>query len=791
MIVTGGVGTLTDTVLALRNSSDVVQTAAGSLSSTADYSYRWAPASNGDYFIEAKGLGTNNGTYRLTAEIEAGNTTASAGSIAVGETVNSTIDDVADIDYYRITLSNTNSYVFRMIVSGGVGTLSDATIASIRNTSDVVQSGLGTYSPSVDFVARWSPTTNGDYFIEAKGTGANSGTYRLVAEIETGGTIASAASIAVGESVNDTIDDNTDTDFYRITLNSNISYVFKMIVSGGVGTLTDTDIAVRDASNVIQAATGSLATTTDYSFRLVPGAGGDYYIEAKGTGANSGTYQLTAQTETGTLTTNYGSIAVGGLANDTIDDTTDTDYYRITLDNTRSYVFKMVVSGGVGTLSDTLLAVRNTSNATQTATGSLATTTDYSFRWEPGTSADYYIEAQGTGANSGTYRLTADIEAGGNIAKAGAIAIGSSLNVAIDDTTDIDYYKVTLDNTKSYSFRMVSSGGVGTLTDSIVAVRNTSDVTQTATATNATGSDYAFRWEPGASGDYYIDARGVGAISGTYRLIADLEAGGNIAKSLAVALGSSTDASIDDTADVDYYKVALENGKSYVFKMVASGGVGTLTDSVIAVRNSSDVSQTATATLTTNPDYSYRWVSNGTGDFYVDARGNGLTGTYRFTANLEAGGTNATALSVFVGTPLVGTIDDGGDTDWYAVELTEGYEYTISMQGLDSGNGTLSDTYINGIRNISGVVQTGTTQDGGMADGVVTAFTPTVTGTYFINCDNGVNSTSATGTYLLTVTQTNPPPPSGMAPQGMQAEESVSLMGVTTFSPESQAMTLL
>jgi hypothetical protein len=894
MIVTGGVGTLTDTLVQLRNGSNGLETAAGSASSTADFTYRWAPSATGDYYIEAKPNGAISGTYRLTVETEAGTTATSAAAITFGDTVTGSIDDTADVDYYRVNLLANQSYVFRMVVTGGAGTLSDATIGSIRDLTNVVQSGMGSFSPGTDFVARWSPTTTGDYLIETKGTGSNSGTFRLSVELDTPGNIASAGTMAldtplmdtiddpadtdfyrialdpgysyvvrmivtggvgtlndssmsvrdssngfvtalgtnsatadysfrwaptvgdyyyveakgtganagsyqllattetgtnttnyrtmaVGDTVTDNIDDTTDTDYFRIALGSNKSYVMKMIVSGGAGTLADTDISLRDLSNNIVTPTGTLSSTTDFSLRWI-GTAADYFIEAKGTGANYGTYSLVATEETGTNTSNYKTLAMGTSAMDTIDDFTDTDYYRVTLDNTKSYVFKMTVTGGVGTLSDSFMNVRNLSNATQTATASYATTADYSFRWEPGTTGDYYLEAAGTGANAGTYRISAEVEAGSNIAKSLSIGMGSILNVAIDDATDIDYYKITVDNTKSYSFRMVSSGGVGTLTDSLLQVRNGSDAAQTATASNATGSDYIFRWDPTTSGDYYLDARGVGAIAGTYRLQAEVEAGGTRAKALPVAIGSTTNASIDDTGDIDYYKVSLENGKSYLFKMVSSGGAGTLTDSVLTLENSTGGAVTASGTIGTNPDYSLRWQATSTADFYLSAQGvTGTTGTYRFIAELEPGSTNATALAVTVGTPVTAALEGGNDIDMWAVELTADYTYEIKMAA-----GTLTDTYINGIRDISNTLQANTQVDNGTGAATIAAFTPTVSGTYFIQADNGVNSSTATGTYTLTVTQTNP------VPQGMQAQayQEVALVGVSTFEADSSGLLL-
>ncbi|WP_170942303.1 beta strand repeat-containing protein, partial [Noviherbaspirillum denitrificans] len=708
---------------------------------------RIIPTANGVYYITAQSGTSTMGTYYLSVAQEPGNTVASSFALPIGKTVDGSIDDNADIDYYKVNLDSTKSYVFKMIVTDGTSTLTDAVIASIRNSSNVSQAGVVINTATADAFARWVPAATTDYYIETKGLGTNNGTFELIADIEPGNTIVTSGSIELGETLDGAIEDNADVDYYRVALTSGYSYVFKMLVANGLGTLSDTVVGLRNGSDVAQTATGSISTTADYSYRWVATSSADFFIEAKGLGTNNGTYKVFADIEAGSATTNALAMAVGDTLNAEIDDLADTDYYRINLPNTSGYLFKMLVTNGVGTLTDTVLELRNGSNGLETALANTATTADSFYRWTPTTSGDYYIVAKGLGTNSGTYQLVAVAEPGQSVTSAGTMAVGDTVDSAIDDNADIDYYRINLPNTSGYLFKMLVTNGAGTLTDTVLELRNGSNGLETAQANIATTADSFYRWTPTTSGDYYIVAKGLGTNNGTYRLIAETEPGQTVTAAGSIAVGQTIDSAIDDTTDIDYYRVNLDNTSSYLFKMIVTGGVGTLTDTIVQLRNGSDVVQTAAGSESSTADFTYRWAPSTSGNYYIEAKGNGaISGTYRLSVETEAGTTATSAATIALGNTVTGSIDDTADVDYYRVNLIANQSYVFRMM-VTGGAGTLSDATIGSIRDLSNVVQSGM---GSYSPGTdfVARWSPTTTGDYLIETKGtGANF----GTFRLSV----------------------------------------
>ena len=137
------------------------------------------------------------------------------------------------------------------------------------------------------------------------------------------------------------------------------------------------------------------------------------------------------------------------------------------------------------------------------------------------------------------------------------------------------------------------------------------------------------------------------------------------------------------------------------------------------------------------------------------APGNGTPPGPGTRANVSEGGTDlptstATTGQVDVGGTVTGTIGSAGDNDWFRVELEAGTRYQIDLEGSDTGRGTVSDPVINGVRDAEGNAITGTlNDDSGVGINARTVFTPTASGTHYI--DMRAVEASDTGTYTLSV----------------------------------------
>ena len=107
----------------------------------------------------------------------------------------------------------------------------------------------------------------------------------------------------------------------------------------------------------------------------------------------------------------------------------------------------------------------------------------------------------------------------------------------------------------------------------------------------------------------------------------------------------------------------------------------------------------------------------------------------------------STTGSVSVGQTVTGNIEVSGDTDWFAVSLTAGQAYEITLNGA-----TLIDPILNVYSD--GGTLLASDDDGGTGRNSALVFTPTTTGTYYLEADG---FRAKTGTYELGVAITTPP----------------------------------
>lgn len=102
---------------------------------------------------------------------------------------------------------------------------------------------------------------------------------------------------------------------------------------------------------------------------------------------------------------------------------------------------------------------------------------------------------------------------------------------------------------------------------------------------------------------------------------------------------------------------------------------------------------------------------------------------------------------VGVGQSVTGRISSSLDRDWFQTDLTAGQQVIIQARGSATGGGSLSDPVLR-VYNSSGRYLTGN-DDGGTGLDSYLAYTPSASGTYYIEADG---YGSRTGTYTVSVT---------------------------------------
>ncbi|NVE96056.1 M10 family metallopeptidase C-terminal domain-containing protein [Altererythrobacter lutimaris] len=224
----------------------------------------------------------------------AGDTSTTA-TLAPGSYVTSTVDSAADSDWFRIELEAGETYTFTVFLPpGGLPdselTLLDASGNQIAFNDDASFTSRLLYSEII-----YTATTSGTYYLAVDGWDSSTGQYVVSSSRPTdddvGGTAATASSFTLGNTLNSSIDQTGDRDWYAVTLQAGERYEFRTNNTGSAGDV-DTTLTLRDANgNVIAWNDDSSGTYSRLVFSVE--TTGTYYIDVGGWADGfAGTYQL-------------------------------------------------------------------------------------------------------------------------------------------------------------------------------------------------------------------------------------------------------------------------------------------------------------------------------------------------------------------------------------------------------------------------------------------------------------------------------------------------------------------
>ena len=327
--------------------------------------------------------------------------------------------------------------------------------------------------------------------------------------------------------------------------------------------------------------------------------------------------------------------------------------------------------------------------------------------------------------------------------------------------------------TTSYELTVRASDG-GLHSDVTVAV----NVTDVAEAPAFSSGSYAFSLAENADGGAIRVA--LGAVSATdpenATLTYSIEAGDSGG---LFAIDSETGALSYQGAGEDY-----ESGTtSYELTVRASDGTNA-TDTIVTV-NVTDLQEPEEVEplVTQSEQSTSQTVSEPAGE--------------DFAANISTAG------RIAVGDTATGKIGSTGDRDGFAVELVAGRTYIIDLRGSPTGDGTLNDPYLRGIKGPDGSRIAGVSNDdGGEGYNSQLNFTPTESGTHYIIA----GAYSGLGTYEVEVRDVSPqtaqqetvngPPAFGQTSYEFTLAENadggangVSLGAVSAADPEDSTIT--
>ena len=617
--------------------------------------------------------------------------------------------------------------------------------------------------------------------------------------------------VDVGGSVTGEIDQALDVDWFAVDLESGTRYQFDVEgADTGRGNLADPHLwGLYDAEG--QAISGARSNDggVGKNGRVIytSTADGTYYIAVSGAVSTTGTYTLSvivlgangnseADTDFPNSNTTTGRVDVGASATGNIGDFFDEDWFRVDLEAGKFYQIDLEgAGGGGGTLVDPYLrnirnssgnAIEDTENDDVDADNDLY---DSRIIFTPAATGVHYLVVSDADAATGTYTLSVreftppctpdddDIWCGkltvGQVLSDSNVLSGHGFVGVADRTTgglagypddtmfsvgDNDYTIQSVyvgagnANAGSLFFLLTADLSDDDKGDLVLTIDgdNTPRAFDDATKLSAiglytwgsTGLDWSSTPEvtvrlqvtPPAADDYPADTTTTGE----------------------VAVGGSVTGNIETAGDADWFKVVLEAGKKYQFKLEgAETTQGTLSDPYLSLYDGSSNEITNNDDSGTSLNSEIVQTLTAAGTYYLVAKGARatVTGTYTLSVNDitpasddDCSADNTTTCVVVVGGSATGNIESANDFDRFRVDLEAGKTYQIDLEGAPTGRGTLPDPLLE-LRNAD-EENVGENQSSGVGANARIIYTADATGTYYAAAGE---VDGATGTYTLSV----------------------------------------
>lgn len=606
------------------------------------------------------------------------------------------------------------------------------------------------------------------------------------------GNTSTSGTVAIGGLSTGNIEVAGDKDWFRVSLLAGTTYTFDLRgVQGNGGTLGSGNLhspylSLYDSLGLYRTASYTNGGG-DPLLRFTPSSSGTYYLgvdELFGTGTGTYTLRASALTVTDDYSANIltlGSLSVGGQSTGNIETAGDKDWFGVSLQAGTTYTFELRgADGSGGTLgngfAEAYLSLYDTSGLYRTATANGGNGGDPLISFTPSTTGTYFLGVQELfGTSTGTYTLRASVatvstdDYKNDTTTTGTLSPGGSVSGSIEIGGDADWFGITLTAGTSYTFNLDAAASAG-LTDPYLRFYNSSGILLNSDDDSGAGLNAQLSYTPAVTGRYFLGSSSASFFStqtGRYNLsvnsgntIVD-DYAANVLTTGTITPGARVSGRIETVSDNDWFSVRLTAGTTYAIQL-DSTGPAPLSDpylrlyDITGVRLNSDDDSGAGLNALLN------FTPINTGTYYLGASASGIYGTSTGNYTLSvapvavtpddyAANTNTTG-QANVGATLSGQIEASGDHDWFSVTLTAGTRYTINLNG--AANTGLYDPYTR-LYSSSGTLLA-SDDDSGSGLNAELSYTPTTSGTYYIDASSASFFSSTTGNYTLTVNAAAP-----------------------------------
>ncbi|MCA8932948.1 MAG: PPC domain-containing protein [Rhodospirillaceae bacterium] len=756
-----------------------------------------APQS-GTYFLGAGSFGNNAGTYMMrvtgqqpVVQDDFPSNPQTNGRLNVPGQTGGNLETGDDQDWFAVQLQPGAPVIFDLEGQRtNRGTLGDPYLRIFDQYGtelDRNDDGGEGFNSRLQFVA----PQYGTYFVSAGSFGASTGTYTLTAsggappppQDDYPSTPQTNGRLNVPGQTTGNLETGDDQDWFAVQLQPGAPVTFDLEGQRtNRGSLGDPYLRIFDQFGTELDRNDDGGEGFNSRLQFVAPQYGTYFVSAGSFGGSTGTYTLTAsggappppQDDYPNTPQTHGRVNVPGSITGNLETGDDQDWFAVQLQPGMQVTIDLEGQPtNRGSLSDPLLRVYDQYGSEVAANDDGGDGFNSRLQFVAPGPGTYFLGAGSFGNNAGTYTLTVTGSAPpppqddypATPQTTGRVNAPGATNGNLETGDDEDWFAVQLQAGAAYTIDLEGERtNRGSLGDPLLVVYDSFGNEIGRNDDGGEGFNSRLDLTVPSSGTYFLGARSFGSSSGTYTLTVtggappapqdDYPATPQTTG--RVNAPGSTTGNLETGDDEDWFAVQLQAGAAYTIDLEGERtNRGSLGDPLLVVYDSfgSEIGRNDDGGEGFNSRLDLTVPSSGT--YFIGARSFGAsTGTYTLTV---AGGAPpapqddfadnpGTTGQAFPGNPTTGNLESGDDHDWFRADLQAGITYTIDLEGQPTNRGSLGDpllTLFDGSGN-----QVGRNDDGGEGFNSRLTFTPTTSGTYFI--DAGSFGSSA-GTYTLTV----------------------------------------
>lgn len=742
--------------------------------------YTFTPSATGDYYIAVADSEQQTGNFLLTISAyddDFSAATNTSGEMQLNQEYNGNIEVTHDDDWFKATLEAGKTYTYTMKSSDGSSL--GGSLLMFDSNGGYLSAGASNIDNSSELTLTYTATTSGEHYVQA--SSSNTGQYKISFASNTddySADINTTGELTFSSTKSGQFESAGDHDWLEVELTKGVNYSFYFNGGATYASLSSQNEYIKgkidglydSSGNYISGTTvtndtSSVVTTLSYTAAYT----GKHYISASAQDSvSTGHYFFTASptpddypadiSTTGEITLD--SSGSGGLSGE-LNSSGDIDWVKVSLEAGKTY--SLVQTGTTAGYIEGVYDSQGNYIANTNSNISEDNTRDHYLSFTPDYTGVHYIAVGDADQNTGNFLLTVstyDDDYVANTSTDTEIFPHFERYGTIEKPGDTDWFEVKLGAGKTYQIKQTDGLGSTHIDDRMLQLfdSNGNLVSNTVT-TSQNSADNLLTYTSDTTATYYVAASAADDSTGTYKVSllvdddysSDIHTTGELNQHGSPGNGGIRGGLIETAGDTDWIKLHMDAGKTYIMYQsgTADGYIRGLYDSQgnYIINTNSSIGNTETR------ENAVTYTSNETGTYYISVgdsaqqTGNFLLTAATFDDDFRAD-VNTTGVLDDSGS-TTGSIEAGGDADWFKVTLTANRDYRLTLEGdiTSPSDDRLANAMVSIFDNqgnlISDTVTVG--QDG---EALSMLYTPSTTGTYYISASA---SDLSLGDYTLSL----------------------------------------